>query len=511
MTAWIVGFLLWQGALAAQSALLGRPTDNSITINAMAGKDLEVYVEYGPAPGKYTRRTAVTRIAPGSPKEIVIDKLRPDTTYYYRMLAKQAGTPAPPGEEHFFHTQRPPGSTFSFAVQADPHLDDGSDPEVYKQTLRNELAYKPDFLIDLGDTFMSDKLPDPTNAEVVRRHLLARSYYDLVCHSVPLFLVLGNHEGESGRRLDGTANNLAVWATRARKLYYPNPEPNSFYTGSSRIEEFVGLRQNYYAWEWGDALFVVLDPFWYTTGGPQQNAESWYWTLGRDQYNWLKQTLGTSESKFKFVFAHNLVGGLDLDGRARGGVEAAPYFEWGGHNADGSWGFNDKRFGWEMPIHQLLVKNNVTIFFHGHDHLYARQTLDDIVYQEVPQPSHGPGRGGNRTAPYGYIHGDISSGSGYLRIVVSPSKVNVDYMRTASERPGGEVARAYTVNARDKNMSASPTSVAGSKVEPAPRQDASRQPGRKGGGRGKGRQPGRGGRSLGNEPPPAGAGPRNTP
>jgi hypothetical protein len=40
-----------------------------------------------------------------------------------------------------------------------------------------------------------------------------------------------------------------------------------------------------------------------------------------------------------------------------------------------------------MPIHQLLVRNKVAAVFHGHDHLFAKQDLDGIVYQEVPQPS----------------------------------------------------------------------------------------------------------------------------
>ncbi|MCY2952886.1 MAG: hypothetical protein NTU53_13060 [Planctomycetota bacterium] len=39
-----------------------------------------------------------------------------------------------------------------------------------------------------------------------------------------------------------------------------------------------------------------------------------------------------------------------------------------------------------MPIRQLLVQNHVNIAFQGHEHLYAKQDLDGIVYQEVPQP-----------------------------------------------------------------------------------------------------------------------------
>ena len=40
-----------------------------------------------------------------------------------------------------------------------------------------------------------------------------------------------------------------------------------------------------------------------------------------------------------------------------------------------------------MPIHQLLAANGVTMFFHGHDHIYARQELDGVIYQTLPEPA----------------------------------------------------------------------------------------------------------------------------
>ncbi len=70
----------------------------------------------------------------------------------------------------------------------------------------------------------------------------------------------------------------------------------------------------------------------------------------------------------------------------RGGVEVARLWEWGGENTEGEDEFAKQRPGWEMPIHDLLVKHGVSIVFHGHDHLFIKQDLDGIVYQEVPQP-----------------------------------------------------------------------------------------------------------------------------
>jgi len=88
----------------------------------------------------------------------------------------------------------------------------------------------------------------------------------------------------------------------------------------------VGLRENYYAWTWGDALFVVLDPYINTLNKPEKEGDGWNFTLGRDQYDWFRRTLENSDSKFKFVFAHQIVGG---DTEGRGGTEWVDYYEMG--------------------------------------------------------------------------------------------------------------------------------------------------------------------------------------
>ncbi len=65
--------------------LLGRPTDKSVTINALAYDDLEVYFEYGAEPSNYTNQTDVKQFPGREPIELIIDKLSPNTRYYYWM------------------------------------------------------------------------------------------------------------------------------------------------------------------------------------------------------------------------------------------------------------------------------------------------------------------------------------------------------------------------------------------------------------------------------------------
>ena len=429
--------------------MLGRPTDTSITINVAPQKDLEIFYEYGTKSGSYTGKSPVTLHKAKEPVDTTIEGLKANTQYFYRTNYREPGTQKFTARtEHSFWTQRAPGSTFTFTVQFDPHLDERTDEDAYKLTMLNMLADKPDFIIDVGDNTFVDKLGNgATRAQVEQRAQLQRSYFDLLTHSATMYLGLGNHEGEKG---PANINNIGIMNALERKRYFPNPIPNNFYTGSSRSEELVGVREANFAWQWGDALFIVLDPYWNKPVAPELTGD-WYLSLGKEQYDWLKKALETSKAKYKFVFAHNLIGGLDMAGTMRGGIEAAKYLEWGGYNLDGTYGFDKARPGWGKPIHQLLVDNKATIFFHGHDHTYAKQDLDGIVYLSGPQPSAGDTDLGNRGKEYNYVHGTVLGGIGYIRVTVSPTQVKSDYVQTwtpSKEKDGVKnamVADTFTI------------------------------------------------------------------
>ena len=420
------------------TVVLGAPTDHSIKASVFSeNQGGTVYLAYGTAPGSYDAQTAPVALVAGQPLQIDITGLARDTRHCYRLYYQPGGASTFwQGAEHGFHTARSSESSFTFTVQADSHMDGNSSLDQYRNTLANVLADGADFHIDLGDTFMTEKFSQPLTsvsvmapdqATVNARYVYERGNFGSFAHSVPLFLVNGNHDGELGWLTNGTAQVLPVWATQARHSYFVNPVPDAFYTGDSYTEPFVGERASWYAWTWGDALFVALDPYW--SSKVQASKDGWNLTLGERQYRWLATTLASSSARYKFVFIHNLVGGLD--GQMRGGIEAAPYFEWGGKNLDGSDGFATQRPGWGLPIHQLLVQNGVTAVFHGHDHLYAKQSLDGIVYQEVPQPSAlNTSNGPLLSLIYHYASGTILSSAGHLRVTVAPSGVTSEYVRS---------------------------------------------------------------------------------
>ncbi len=443
--------------------LLGRPTDHSVTVNAIAGQAVEAYFEFGTATGVYGRQTSPTTFPSGA-IDVVIDGLAPNTRYYYRKRHRPSGSPDDfiAGVEHSFHTQRSRADTFSFAVQSDSHQGFASffSDQLYGLTLQNIAAGHPDFILDLGDTFSLDGATE-TEASVRQKYLDQRPFFGIAAHSSPLFLVLGNHENEEGWNLDdfgaNRAASLPVLGGNARKRYYLNPVPDAFFTGNTDpLAELDGdhLRGDYYAFEWGNALIVAIDPLAYTmrkpyagsTGGEKTDevvGDRWDWTLGRAQYLWLKQTLENSTATFKFLFMHHLTGGTADYSRA--GARGAKYCEWGGTNTDGTtWGFATKRPGWEMPIHQLLVQNHVTGVFHGHDHVFAKEDLDGIVYQAVPfaaNDDYGFGFASNQTD---YAGGTLVENSGHVRVTVAPAAVTVDYVRSFLPGDGDNGSVAYT-------------------------------------------------------------------
>ncbi|MBS1797048.1 MAG: metallophosphoesterase [Acidobacteria bacterium] len=434
----------------AWDIVLGRPTRNSVTLSVLAYTDTEATIVYGPQKGKYDRETAKLALKKDAPSEVVLGDLKPNTRYYYRFRSRPAGGGRFEDSREFdFTTARPAGTDFTFAIQADSHLDEGIDTDVYRRSLLNAGAANPDFLVDLGDTFMTDKYPEFRQAAA--QYVAQRYYFGLVGASVPVFLALGNHDGENGWRRSG-GESMFDWSNMMRRRYFPNPVPNEFYGGNRTPDKTLGLLQDYYAWEWGDALFVVLDPFTFTVSRARGDDDNWNWTLGREQYFWLKETLEKSRAKYKFVFIHHLVGGADRV--ARGGAEAAAFWEWGGRSFDLKDEFSANRNGFALPVHQLLVRNQVAAVFHGHDHLFVKQDLDGIVYQEVPQPGHRRADNVRTAEEYGYKSGVVRGSSGVLIVRVTSASAKISYVRAFPEgrerngRPDGAIEYEYEIPAR---------------------------------------------------------------
>jgi hypothetical protein len=256
----------------AYDLILARPENNFVTLSALAYQSMDGFVAYGIQSGACTNQTPICHFKSGVPVEFAINPLQANTKYFYQFHSRLAGasqfTVSP---EYSFQTARPPGSTFTFTMTADVHLDEHTSAEVYEQSLANIRAEQPDFHIDLGNLFMTDK--HATRDEAARQYLAQRFYLGQL--GSPLFLALGVHDGESSRYDDGSPGNLADWSNALRIKYFPNPLPDSFYSGDAIPKAPSGLLENYYAWTWGDALFVVLDPYRYSLRQRGGGGDGW--------------------------------------------------------------------------------------------------------------------------------------------------------------------------------------------------------------------------------------------
>lgn len=450
------------GVVFTGQELLGRPTNSSVSINIVANRAVDAYVKYGLTTGVYTAQTSTISSPANEPIVITIAGLQANTKYYYKFFYRATGTTTwSQRTEHSFRTQRATGNSFTFDITSDSHVRVGGlgSPTTWKQTLTNLLKDNPDFLVDCGDTFNMDTISSQASANNSYIFQRSSTTLGLVSHSVPIFLAAGNHEQKEAWHLDDKANPVnsqPVWGTNAEKRYFLNPVPDNFYSGNS--DKYFALNGNqlrgdYYAWTWGNALFIVIDPFWYTTAKPfigntgggepeSSNGDRWRWTLGDAQYNWLRQTLQNSAAKYKFLFMHHMTGGTQ--DYIRGGAYAATFCEWGGYDENGTtYSFTTKRPNWPKTIHQLLVDNHVSAVFHGHDHQYAYELRDGIVYQSLPAAGFG-GNGFNVYSQTNPLTKKVLPSPGHLRITVTSTATTVDYI-SSGLGTNGTVSYSYTI------------------------------------------------------------------
>lgn len=450
------------------NVILGRPTDSSIAISVLATEAQSAYVEYGVTKTSLNKKTSIFNLDPSTPQVIEITGLKANTKNYYRLRYKKATeTTFATGKTNSFSTAKSLGKTFSFSVQGDTHPERAGkmfNAELYSVMMGNVAAQQPDFHILLGDDFSIDPLIDKgqaNQASVENIYRTHRNWLSIAGASVPIFLVNGNHEQAAAYLLDGTTTNPAVLAGNARLKYYPLPAPNRFYTGDTYEIPNVGLPRDYYSWTWGDALFISIDPYWHSKqavdnvagvsadntdkaggkgGGSGKITNLWNVGIGDEQYAWLKKTLETSRAKYKFVFAHHVLG------TGRGAVEVSTNYEWGGKDPKGQSTFAKERPNWELPIHDLMVKNGVSIFFQGHDHIFVTQERDGLIYQSMPNPADDTFSMFNEGA---YLTGTKAPNSGHVRVTVTPAEAKVEYFLAArtqdSSRKNLSTAHSYTI------------------------------------------------------------------
>jgi len=281
--------------------------------------------------------------------------------------------------------------------------------------LGNIRKESPEFLIDLGDTWAFNNgygVPHspyfPVSYGMVMKP--ARSGVDRyrglsdVCADCGYFMVRGNHEGISAY----DHPSIREYQIALVKLFAPNPNGATYPQGGSLDPDYD---EGYFASEWGDALFVVLDVVKYKDSKQVNNSASRF-HIGEEQLSWLTSVLENSTHKWKLIFAHHLFGGGSAYGR--GGATCALQNE-------------------QAQI-QALAETHGAHFFHGHDHLLSAEYASSVFYycaglacgQLLDYKNWA-----DRAYPSGYVLPSTDSSPikdlGYVIVDATPSTLTITY------------------------------------------------------------------------------------
>jgi hypothetical protein len=394
---------------------LARPTTSSILISARNGhRDVEGHVRFRTAGGEeWSSAGAAATVEPGEFFRWSIDGLEPSTAYEYEVLAALPGGDPEPVSRGDFRTQRQGESSFTAALMTDAHTGsfvDGSEPiGVLDEVVRNVRRERPEFVLALGDnvawsTSRNDAQDGPVLAE--RAYSLYRRHLAPLSMSCPHFGLIGNWEGESGKLPSDSVATVA----EVRRRYTPNPDHSTYAFGGSPDEDF-------YAFDWGPALFVILNVQSYTTpsgGRPTPRDDVTLvedWTLGPTQMAWFERTLEGADHPFKFVCIHHAVGG-------NGGSRRETLYGRGGPRA---WDVGEQR-----EVHALMGEHGVQVFFYGHDHVFVDEIVDGIHYT-LPGSCGAPWKFGREITGYDRFWPD----SGHARLEVQPDRATVAFIDLA--------------------------------------------------------------------------------
>jgi predicted phosphodiesterase len=369
-------------------AALGRITRKTADLNVVRREATDLVVKWGRKPGRLNRKKEISGV--GS-LTVTMDRLRPNKQFYY-----QVGTRAK-GEKYFnfsdpqkFQTQRTNARGFSFAFITDTHVHNGPARMDYYDhlvTLADMVAKDDvDFVVFGGDELDINNAHNliqkgvSSQSETNQRWAFWRHIYAPILATKPAFFTMGNHDGERAFEAEvinkGRVFHWQKWATIARKQYVLNPRHDTYPEGGENNGWLDPIRggaaegnssplENYYAFSWGNALFVVLDVERYT---PERPDTPDGWILGEEQMLWLEKTLKESKQKFKFVMGHRIVGGAPYNSNLTGyGVKSRGGAKW-------------SHIGDQARIHELMKRHGAQFYLYGHDHCFALSQRDRIQY-----------------------------------------------------------------------------------------------------------------------------------
>ncbi|MCL2658401.1 MAG: metallophosphoesterase [Betaproteobacteria bacterium] len=298
----------------------------------------------------------------------------------------------------------PTSAAWTFAIMGDTQWvvvngigDDGKNPnscpvDIIKQLNEQFIDQKVKFVLQVGD--LCDSASSATTTTIKKAdgssysftHLVAEDTHALFVQSlynagIGLFTLRGNHDdavAEEFQRIFPQTQNGKHNATPSDIFSTPNPDADlqpavaksggEFTIGSNFSSPSDNLKGLSYAFDYGNARFVLLDQF---TTADKKNADDTAYSLNTAiaaQQPWIDQVLSSRPSgSHALVFSHKgLVTENHLD-VLFGDCPAPGAVTVGGKNYVGSPGMD--------AFITSLNKNGVRYYICGHDHMHDRSRI----------------------------------------------------------------------------------------------------------------------------------------
>ena len=341
--------------------LIFAPTAHSVRINAVLaqGSPSELQASMRPAGKDPWYRLEPPEVTAEDTAQWTATGLEPKTRYEYTL-----GTRIGDEAAHLYTgsavTQRPPGEAFVFALLTDTHISPreeiptgtetaNSAEETLLQVAQAIRTTSPDFIANLGDILDFHRFgfnqPPPDGSWTRLGYLNYRRLLGDTLGNASHFFVIGNWDGETGCFTDEEISR----SREQRLLYAPGPQPDTYPQGGSPYED-------YYAFTWGDALFVVLNVMSYTPTCHMLSSDPGVaddWTLGEEQLAWLREELASDPESTTVIAFH------------------APVFETTWHSEDReAFPFPGSMYLKESAEMRTLFAQylNIKLYVHGHLH-----------------------------------------------------------------------------------------------------------------------------------------------
>jgi len=222
----------------------------------------------------------------------VLTDLEPDCSYNYRVCSGSKT-----GKEYIFHTAVNRNTPFTFAMIGDGRTD--NDKIIARHRHICDMAMKEHINLALiaGDEVCTG---EQLHWDRYWRQIVTASDDKNgginFAGTIPIYLVVGNHEIYNGEKTDRTGN---LKTSMARfKAYVDNP-PN--------MSKNPDWEERYYSFNYGVATFIVLDTnstgaLFYKNNKYLPAGETPDWEPGSEQYLWMLEELKKAQNNSAFTF-----------------------------------------------------------------------------------------------------------------------------------------------------------------------------------------------------------------